>query len=118
MSIERYSELARAIATIPVPPVAVDYAVRLVRGTRPDEDNAAWVKSHIAWGCGPRATQHLIAAARAHAALQGRAAVGCDEIAAVASWVLAHRLVPTFQAMGKGTTGAALVASVLKHIKP
>jgi MoxR-like ATPase len=118
LAIERFSEFARLIATIPVPPVAVDYAVRLVRGTRPDANNEPWVKNNIAWGCGPRATQHLIAAARAHAALHGRAAVGCDEIAAVAQWVLAHRLVPTFQALGKGTTSAALVAAVLKNTAP
>ncbi len=118
MAIDRFTEFARAIASIPVPPVAVDYAVRLVRGTRPDEDNASWVKSNIAWGCGPRATQHLIAAARAHAALHGRAAVGCEEIASVATWVLAHRLVPTFQALGKGINSTTLVASVLKNVKP
>jgi MoxR-like ATPase len=118
LAIERFREFARLIGTIPVPPVAVDYAVRLVRGTRPDADNPPWVKSNIAWGCGPRATQHLIAAARAHAALQGRAAVSCDEIAAVAQWVLAHRLVPTFQAMGKGASSSALVAAVLKQTTP
>jgi MoxR-like ATPase len=76
------------------------------------------VRANIAWGCGPRATQHLVAAARAHAALAGRAAVGCDDIATVAPWVLAHRLVPTFQALGKGTTPAALVATLLKQVTP
>ena len=60
----------------------------------------------------------MVAAARAHAALAGRAAVGCDDLAGVAPWVLAHRLVPTFQALGKGTTPAALVATLLKQVTP
>jgi MoxR-like ATPase len=118
LALERFTVLSRAIAALPVPPVAVDYAVRLTRATRPDGDAPEWVRSHIAWGCGPRATQHLIAAARAHAALAGRAAAACDDVAAVAPWVLAHRLVPTFQALGKGTTPASLVATLLKQVAP
>jgi MoxR-like ATPase len=118
LSLDQFTVIARGINALPVPPVVVDYAVRLVRATRPDGDVAEWVRANIAWGCGPRATQHLIAAARAHAALAGRAAVGCDDLAAVAPWVLAHRLVPTFQALGKGTTPAALVATLLKQVTP
>jgi len=118
LAIEQFTAIARGIGTLPVPPVVVDYAVRLVRATRPEGDAAEWVRANIAWGCGPRATQHLIAAARAHAALAGRAAVGCDDLAGVAPWVLAHRLVPTFQALGKGTTPAALVATLLKQVTP
>lgn len=118
LALDQFTAIARGISALPVPPVAVDYAVRLVRATRPEGDAAEWVRANIAWGCGPRATQHLIAAARAHAALAGRAAVGCDDLSAVAPWVLAHRLVPTFQAMGKGTTSASLVATLLKQVKP
>ena len=118
LAIEQFTTIARGISALPVPPVVVDYAVRLVRATRPEGDAAEWVRTNIAWGCGPRATQHLIAAARAHAALAGRAAVGCDDLAGVAPWVLAHRLVPTFQAMGKGTTSAALVTTLLKQVTP
>jgi MoxR-like ATPase len=118
LDIARFTTLARAIAMLPVPPVAVDYAVRLVRATRPEGDATEWVRANIAWGCGPRATQHLVAAARAHAALAGRAAVGCDDIATVAPWVLAHRLVPTFQALGTGATPVALVATLLKQVTP
>jgi MoxR-like ATPase len=118
LSVEQFTAIARGISALPVPPVAVDYAVRLVRATRPEGDAAEWVRANIAWGCGPRATQHLIAGARAHAALAGRAAVGCDDLSAVAPWVLAHRLVPTFQAMGKGITSASLVATLLKQVKP
>ena len=118
LDLERFMAIARGIAALPVPPVVVDFAVRLVRATRPDGQAAEWVRANIAWGCGPRATQHLIAAARAHAALAGRAATGCEDISAVVPWVLGHRLVPTFQAIGKGTTAGALVATLLKQVTP
>jgi MoxR-like ATPase len=115
---EEYQRLSRLCASLPVAPVAVDYALRLVRSTRPDEAASPWVREQIAWGCGPRATQHLIAAARAHAALGGAAAVGCANILAAAPLVLAHRLVPTFQAAGSGVDGAALVKQLLKQVRP
>ena len=62
------------VRQLPAASNVVDYALRLVRATRPDGQAAEWVRANIAWGCGPRATQHVIAAARAHAALAGRAA--------------------------------------------
>ncbi len=113
-----FERLARVCASLPVAPVAVDYALRLVRTTRPDAAAPAWVREQIAWGCGPRATQHVLAAARAHAALSGASAVGCGNILAVAPLVLAHRLVPTFQAAGGGVDGTALVRQLLKQIRP
>ena len=118
LDLEHFMAIARGIAALPVPPVVVDFAVRLVRATRPDGQAAEWVRANIAWGCGPGATQHLIAAARAHAALAGRAATGCEDISAVVPWVLGHRLVPTFQAIGKGTTAGALVSTLLKQVTP
>ncbi len=116
---EEVLALQAAVAAIPVAAVAVDYAVALTRATRPQGTGAsAWVKENLRWGCGPRATQHLIAAARARAVLDGGTAVDASHIRLVAPMVLAHRLVPTFTAAGKGLGGAALTAQLLATIKP
>ena len=116
---EEILALQAAVATVPVAPVAVDYAVALTRATRPQGTGAStWAKEHLRWGCGPRATQHLIAAARARAVLEGGTAVDPSHIRAMAPLVLAHRLVPTFTAAGKGLTGGHLVAQLLGTIKP
>src|SRR5262249_17321381 len=61
-----------AIAQIPAAPNVIDYAVRLVRSTRPNLNNGDgksfdYVKRWIRWGASPRASQYLILAARAPA---------------------------------------------------
>mgnify|MGYP000550642817 CR=1 FL=1 len=110
--------LQAAVASLPVAAVAVDYAVALTRATRPQGAGAStWARENLRWGCGPRATQHLIAAARAHAVLDGATAVDPSHIRAMAPLVLAHRLVPTFSAAGKGLSGAHLIAQLLGTIK-
>jgi len=108
-----------AVAAIPVAPVAVNHAVALTRATRPQGAGApAWAREHLRWGCGPRASQHLIAAARARAVLTGATAVDAGHVRAVAPLVLAHRLVPSFSATGKGLTGSSLTQQLLASIAP
>ena len=117
LAAEEFAPLANAVQRLPVAPVAAQFAVRLARTSRPGKEASNWVSEHIAWGAGPRAVQHLIAAARAWAALEGRTAVDPSQIAAVAPMVLGHRLVPTFAASGRGIGGQALVAQLLRQVK-
>jgi MoxR-like ATPase len=116
MDIETYERAANAASQLPVPPVVVDYAVRLARSTRPAESE--WAKERIAWGCGPRAIQHLVQAARAYAALNGEPAVGCNSVRIVAPLVLTHRLVPSFTALGKGLDASKLIRELLERVRP
>jgi MoxR-like ATPase len=76
--------LRDSLALIRVTDALIDYAVQVVRRTRADEN--------ILVGAGPRATQSLLRAARAWAALSGRDFVSPDDIRAVASPVIEHRL--------------------------
>jgi MoxR-like ATPase len=57
------------------------------RPRRPD-----FVKQNVEWGAGPRASQYLVLAAKAHAVLQGRTYVSGADIRAVAKPVLRHRI--------------------------
>ncbi len=72
----------------------VGYLVDLVRATRQEES--------VLVGAGPRATQSLLAASRAHAALAGRDFVTPDDIKALAPSVLGHRIIlrPEFEIEG------------------
>ena len=85
--------VSQAIAQVPAAPNVIDYAVRLVRATRPVSDGGApdYVKRWIRWGASPRASQYLILAGRARAACQGRFNVACEDVAALAPLVLRHR---------------------------
>src|SRR5689334_11310121 len=106
-----------AIAQIPAAPNVIDYAVRLIRATRPNSaESPDYIKRWIRWGASPRASQYLILAARARAACQGRFNVACEDVAALAPLVLRHRLIRTFQADAEGKTTDEIIAKLLQDI--
>jgi MoxR-like ATPase len=76
--------LRDAMSLITVSDQLVDYAVQVVRRTRTDDA--------VLVGAGPRASQALLRAGRAWAALAGRDFVSPDDVRAVAAPVLEHRI--------------------------
>ena len=108
----------QAIAQVPAAPNVIQYAVRLVRATRPVSDGEApeYIKRWIRWGASPRASQYLILAGRARAACQGRFNVACEDVAALAPLVLRHRLIRTFQADAEGKTTDEIIAQLLQDV--
>src|SRR6516164_1803460 len=111
-------QFRQAIAQIPAAPNVIDYAVRLVRATRPASNGDApdYIKRWIRWGASPRASQHLILAGRARAACQGRFNVACEDVAMLAPLVLRHRLIRTFQADAEGKTTDEIIARLLEDV--
>jgi len=71
---------------------------------------------HFGFGASPRASLWLAAAARARALLSGRAFVMPDDVRAIATDVLRHRIVPSYEAEAEGITSQDLVAKVLEHV--
>jgi len=118
LSRDEVLEFRNAIAQIPAAPNVIDYAVRLVRATRPTSNAEApdYIKKWIRWGASPRASQHLVLAGRARAACQGRFNVACEDIAALAPLVLRHRLIRTFQADAEGKTTDDIIAQILQDV--
>jgi MoxR-like ATPase len=96
----------------------VDYATRLVRASRPDQDAGEYVKQWVRWGAGPRAGQALLLAGKARAVLHGRPAVSPDDVRAVALPVLRHRLLVNFQAEAEGVDAESVVARLLDTVRP
>jgi MoxR-like ATPase len=86
----------------------VAYIVDLVRKTRTHES--------VLVGAGPRATQGLVAASRAHAAIAGRDFVTPDDVKAMAIPVLDHRLIlrPEFEI--EGMTAGEAVEKILMSV--
>ncbi len=111
----RYREL---IALIPVSDHVLDYAVDLVRATRPDEASCPeeTVRPYIAWGAGPRAGQHLIMAAKCLAALEGRPTPCVNDVKRVGLSVLRHRLVLNYAAAGENLSADEMVKRLLATI--
>jgi MoxR-like ATPase len=81
-----------------------------VRLTRPKEPAAPdFVRQWISYGASVRAAQALILGAKARALLQGRAHVSYDDVRALASPVLRHRLLLNFQAQSEKVGVDALI---------
>jgi MoxR-like ATPase len=118
LSREEVLQFRNAIAQVPAAPNVVDYAVRLVRATRPSSNGQSpdYIKRWIRWGASPRASQNLILAGRARAACQGRFNVACEDVAALAPLVLRHRLIRTFQADAEGKTTDEIITKLLADV--
>ena len=102
------TELARAgdaVAGVTLAESIVDYVVRLVRATRETGDLVA--------GASPRAAVLLAGAARARAALDGRGYVIPDDVKALATAVLRHRLLLSPAAEIEGKQVEAIVAALV-----
>jgi MoxR-like ATPase len=112
---EAMLRIQEIVRDVPVASNIVDFAARLVRATRPQRDEAiAFVNENVRWGAGPRAGQALILGAKASALLDGRFAVGFDDVRAMAYPVLRHRILPNFRAEAEGISSEAIIAQLLE----
>lgn len=97
-SSEDIIEIQKLIRKIPVTDNVIEYAVTLVGKTRPKSNEATeMVKSYLDWGAGPRASQNLILAAKAHAVINGKYSPDIEDVKAVAIPILSHRIVKKLQ---------------------
>ena len=95
----------------------LEYAVALTTASRPKDAGASeYVKRYVAWGAGPRATQHLVTAAKAAALLDGRPAPEAGDLRRMALPVLRHRIIPNYNALGEGITADSIVTHLLKQV--
>ena len=107
--------LQELIRSIPVSDHVVDYAVELVRKTRPQNESAPqFVKDWISWGAGPRASQYLILGAKSKCALEGRYTPDIEDVKQVALPVLRHRVVTNFNAEADGIQPKQVVEMLLQ----
>ncbi|MDD3731576.1 MAG: MoxR family ATPase [candidate division Zixibacteria bacterium] len=108
----------KLVRRVPVSDHLVEYAVNLVRATRPREENALdFVKNWVNWGAGPRASQYLILAAKTKAILEGRPTPGPDDVRMAAFPVLRHRIVTSFNAEADGVDTLEIIKRILKNVR-
>ncbi len=92
------------VRRLPVGDSVVEAILNLVRSGRPEDTAIEDVRRHVAWGPGPRASQALMLAARARALIEGRYAPSIDDVLALSSPVLRHRMALSFAARAEGVT--------------
>jgi MoxR-like ATPase len=102
------------IRRIPVADNVIEYAVTLVSKTRPDSPlSTDFVKNYLDWGAGPRASQNLILAAKAHAAFNGKFSPDIEDVKAVAIGILRHRIIKNYKADAEGITEEIIIDTLL-----
>jgi MoxR-like ATPase len=111
-------EIQKVVRKIPVSDAVIKYAVDLSGASRPKAADAPdFVKLWVRWGAGPRASQYLILAAKARAAIRGNFAVSAADVEAVAPLVLRHRIVTNFHAESENITPDEIVKKLLEFVK-
>lgn len=107
-------EIQHLIRRVPVPDNVVEYAVKLVNKTRPSVDAASdFVKQYIDWGAGPRASQNLVLGAKAHAAINGKFSPDIEDVQAIATGILRHRIIKNYKAEAEGISEELIIEKLL-----
>lgn len=112
-SAQEIIDFQKLIRKIPVADNVIEYAVTLVGKTRPKSQAAPEIiKNYVDWGAGPRASQNLILAAKAHAALHGKFSPDIEDVQRVATGILRHRLIKNYKAEAEGLSIEEIISSL------
>jgi len=117
LSREALLELMKLVREVPVASHVKDYAVRLVLATHPKTETAAPIASqYLRFGSSPRGGQTLLLAGKVRALTQGRFNVSFDDIEAVTTAALRHRLILNFEAEAEAITTDHIIGQILKDV--
>lgn len=101
------------VKKIPVADNVLEYAVKLSVKTRPGQDlTPSVINEYIAWGAGPRASQYLLIAAKVHAMIAGKFSPDIEDVKAIASAVLRHRIVRNYKAEAEGISTDQIIKQI------
>jgi MoxR-like ATPase len=107
----------RLVRRVPVSEAVMQYAVGLVRTTRPGANGSPdFIREWVSYGASVRAAQYLVLGAKARALLQGRYHVTFDDIRELAHPVLRHRILKNFHAESEHVTTDQLVDQLLAAV--
>jgi MoxR-like ATPase len=113
VSAEQILFYQQLIRKIPIADNVLEYAVGLVSKTRPGTERASEiVNKYISWGAGPRASQYLVLGAKCHAAIYGKYSPDIEDVQAIATYVLRHRIIRNYKAEAEGITIEKIIESL------
>jgi MoxR-like ATPase len=116
---EKILQMQELVRRVPASSHVIGFAVKLLRSTRPKEPEALpFVRDWVDWGAGPRASQHLILAAKARAILLGRYVASVEDVKSILPSILRHRIITNFKAQAEGITSLEIINRLLEEVKP
>lgn len=114
MSAEEIVFFQQLVRKVPVPDGVIDYAVRLAKSTRPGHKLAPSITNDfVNWGAGPRASQYLVVGAKCNALMNGRYSPDKEDVQAVATNVLRHRIVRNYKAEAEGLSTDKIIEQLM-----
>ncbi len=117
VSAERIIEMQHIVRQVEAASIVTDGIARLVLATHADNEHAPpLAKRAVRFGASPRGGQAILLGAKARALLAGRAAVAWEDVQAIASAALRHRLVLSFEGLADGITPDAIITEALNEI--
>lgn len=115
MNKEEILEIQKEVRETPVPEHVFEYAIRLVRNTRPESTKLEQVKKYIEYGASPRASQFLILGAKARAFLEGKDFAEIKDVKHIALSVLRHRIILNFAAEAEEIDKENLIKKIIEN---
>lgn len=113
-----FCKFTELVDKMPVSRHVLEYAVALTTSSRPKDSRADdYIRRYVAWGAGPRATQHLVTASKASALLDGRPTPETKDLQRMAVPVLRHRIIPNYNALGEGIESGAIVKHLVESVR-
>jgi MoxR-like ATPase len=105
------------VQRMPICDQVVGYACAIVRASRPNQPEAPdFVNQWVNWGAGPRGVLSLITCAKARALLNGRYHPTIDDIKAIMTPALRHRLAPNYTGLANGIDSEKLIQMLIDAI--
>ncbi len=102
-------EYQKLVENVPVADNVIEYAVDFIKKTRVKDKKNKWLD----WGAGPRASTHLILAAKAKALMSEKTTPDISDVKDILKPVLRHRIVPNFNAEAEGKTKDTIIDEIL-----
>lgn len=111
-------DIQRGAKEVLVAEDVLDYAVRLLMMTHPDQAASPdSVKRYVRFGSGPRGLQAMIAVSKVRAIDKGRMHVSTGDILAAAKPAMRHRLLLNFEGQAEGISPDALVTDIIGRLE-
>ena len=102
---------------MPVSESVLNYAIQLVRMTRPGSPEAPdFVNEWVEYGASVRAAQYLILGGKCRSLMDGRAHVNFDDIKHLATPVLRHRILTNFRAESERIRPDDLIVKLVESV--
>ena len=114
---EEILSMQQLVRMVPVAESVARYAVAIVRATRPTDVSAPdIVKKYLNFGASVRAIQNIVLASKARALMQKRYHVTYEDVRALATPILRHRILLNFHAESDKMTADAVLAKMIDSV--